>query len=353
MDVLEYIHQCTYVHADLKGANILLGFGKDGESQAYLVDFGLASHYTTKDFKPDPKKMHNGTIEYTSRDAHNGVPTIRGDLEILAYNLLHWLGGTFPWEKFLDKPVKVQESKEEFFKDVQKSVKNAATSELPSAVVQLFKYVSDMSYNDEPDYKKLRKYFEIDLKRLGKSNTGKLEFGKNLNTSLKASPKKAKTSINKTIKPSPAVVKVKTEKPITPARKRVETIELNSSPDVSPIPKGKKITPVKRITKLVGTPKISPSTPQSEIVVNNNIKSLGKPKRTYELNVELDVSMDAKVIVNVNRKRKPSSKDTENNSDDKSPKNSAKKSRATPKVSVKTTTKVGSRSSDREKKKSI
>lgn len=52
---------------------MLLGFGKNGGSQAYLVDFGLASHYTTKDFKPDPKKMHNGTIEYTSRDAHQVI----------------------------------------------------------------------------------------------------------------------------------------------------------------------------------------------------------------------------------------------------------------------------------------
>lgn len=70
LDVYEYIHECTYVHADLKATNMLLGFGKNGANQSYLVDFGLASHYTTKDFKPDPKKMHNGTIEYTSRDAH-------------------------------------------------------------------------------------------------------------------------------------------------------------------------------------------------------------------------------------------------------------------------------------------
>lgn len=69
---MEYIHSQTYVHADIKGANILTGFGKDADKQVYLVDFGLASHYTSKDFKPDPKKMHNGTIEYTSRDAHNG-----------------------------------------------------------------------------------------------------------------------------------------------------------------------------------------------------------------------------------------------------------------------------------------
>lgn len=69
---MEYIHKATYVHADIKGSNVLLGFGKGGDEQIYLVDFGLASHYTTKDYKPDPKKMHNGTIEYTSIDAHKG-----------------------------------------------------------------------------------------------------------------------------------------------------------------------------------------------------------------------------------------------------------------------------------------
>jgi vaccinia related kinase len=79
LNVLEYIHNQTYVHGDIKGANILLGFGKNCDEQTYLLDFGLACHYNTKEFKPDPKKQHNGTIEYTSRDAHLGVPTMRGD----------------------------------------------------------------------------------------------------------------------------------------------------------------------------------------------------------------------------------------------------------------------------------
>lgn len=146
----EYIHDCTYVHADLKGSNMLLGFGKNGGSQAYLVDFGLASHYTTKDFKPDPKKMHNGTIEYTSRDAHQvrnllinlncmhqiyyicvffrvekGVPTMRGDFEILAYNLIQWAGGELPWEKnkLLGTPAKVQQAKEELMSEIDSRLK--------------------------------------------------------------------------------------------------------------------------------------------------------------------------------------------------------------------------------------
>lgn len=126
LDVLAYIHRCTYVHGDLKGANMLLGPGRTGASQAYLVDFGLACHYSTAPaFKPDPKKMHNGTIEYTSRDAHCGVPTRRGDLEILAYNVVHWWSGAqLPWEagRLLEQPVRVHEAKRAFMDGGEKAL---------------------------------------------------------------------------------------------------------------------------------------------------------------------------------------------------------------------------------------
>lgn len=72
LDVLEYIHDKGYAHCDVKGTNLLLGTQKGTEDQVYLVDFGLATRYTTGELKPDPKRAHNGTIEYTSRDAHLG-----------------------------------------------------------------------------------------------------------------------------------------------------------------------------------------------------------------------------------------------------------------------------------------
>jgi len=41
------------------------------------VDYGLATHYIHdgqhRTYKEDPRKAHNGTVEFTSRDAHNGV----------------------------------------------------------------------------------------------------------------------------------------------------------------------------------------------------------------------------------------------------------------------------------------
>lgn len=87
MNILEYIHFKKYVHADIKGANLLLDLKT--RDQVYLVDFGLASRYTTKDeYKLDPKKAHNGTIEYTSRDAHMGGKYNKDPIKFRATNLL-------------------------------------------------------------------------------------------------------------------------------------------------------------------------------------------------------------------------------------------------------------------------
>lgn len=48
----------------------------------YLVDYGLAYRYCPdgvhKEYKEDPKRCHDGTLEFTSIDAHNGVGTSSG-----------------------------------------------------------------------------------------------------------------------------------------------------------------------------------------------------------------------------------------------------------------------------------
>lgn len=48
--------------------------------QVYLADYGLSYRYCPdgvhKEYKKNPKKGHNGTIEYTSLDAHKGVGKI-------------------------------------------------------------------------------------------------------------------------------------------------------------------------------------------------------------------------------------------------------------------------------------
>ncbi|CAB3230402.1 unnamed protein product [Arctia plantaginis] len=175
LDVLEYIHSRGYVHADIKGANMLLGLKKGSENQVYLVDFGLATRVREdQPFTPNPKCAHNGTIEYTSRDAHLGEPTMRGDLEILGYNMLHWLIGELPWEKSLKTPQTVQILKENFMKDVRKNV--SKYSNVPEALIKFLEYINSMKPKDVPDYAKCRKILEDYLKKQGVKSSTKLDF---------------------------------------------------------------------------------------------------------------------------------------------------------------------------------
>ncbi|XP_063048241.1 serine/threonine-protein kinase VRK1-like isoform X2 [Engraulis encrasicolus] len=161
LDVLEYIHDNEYVHADIKAANLLLDVKQPGK--VYLADYGLAYRYNPggvhKEYKENPKKGHNGTIEYTSTDAHKGVaPSRRGDLEILGYCLLHWLSGTLPWLSVLRDPAKVQEAKAKLMSNLPDSVTQLCGSAAGSAELGRFMVrVKSLGYMDRPDYQALKK----------------------------------------------------------------------------------------------------------------------------------------------------------------------------------------------------
>lgn len=76
LEALEFLHESEYVHADIKGSNLLTGMGLDA-SRVYLVDYGLAFRFNPdgshKEYAEDPRRAHDGTVEFTSIDAHNGV----------------------------------------------------------------------------------------------------------------------------------------------------------------------------------------------------------------------------------------------------------------------------------------
>ena len=81
IDSYEYLHSKGFVHKDVQGSNLLFGRGGVGKANAkkknvFLVDFGLTSRYIRngihKPFEPDVRSAHEGTAEFTSRDAHLG-----------------------------------------------------------------------------------------------------------------------------------------------------------------------------------------------------------------------------------------------------------------------------------------
>ncbi|ELR61503.1 Serine/threonine-protein kinase VRK2 [Bos mutus] len=161
LDVLEYIHENEYVHGDIKAANLLLGYRNP--DRVYLADYGLSYRYCPngnhKQYQENPKKGHNGTIEFTSLDAHKGVAlSRRSDLEILGYCLLRWLCGRLPWERNLQDPVAVQAAKTNLLDELPESVLQWAPS--GSSCREIAQYLvcaHNLAYDEKPDYQMLKK----------------------------------------------------------------------------------------------------------------------------------------------------------------------------------------------------
>ncbi|XP_059215391.1 serine/threonine-protein kinase VRK1-like [Centropristis striata] len=173
VDILEYIHDNEYVHADIKAANLMLGC-RDPD-KVYLADYGLSYRFCPdgvhKEYKENPKKGHNGTIEYTSLDAHKGLaPSRRGDLQILGFCLLHWLCGSLPWDKVLKNPTQVQEAKARLMDNLPHSVQQLSVSGASTDEVAAFlSYVETLDYQEKPNYQHVKQL-------LATVGTGRLDF---------------------------------------------------------------------------------------------------------------------------------------------------------------------------------
>ncbi|KAM9240194.1 serine/threonine-protein kinase VRK2 [Leptosomus discolor] len=181
LDTLEYIHENEYVHGDIKAANLLLGYTNPHE--VYLADYGLSYRYCPngnhKQYQENPRKGHNGTIEFTSIDAHKGVaPSRRGDLEILGYCMLQWLCGKLPWEQNLKDPVAVQTAKTKLMDELPDSVMEWDSSGSScSEIAKFLACVYGLAYDEKPKYQMFKKILLDGLESSGTTRyDGPLEF---------------------------------------------------------------------------------------------------------------------------------------------------------------------------------
>lgn len=177
---LEYLHSKHYTHNDVKAQNLLLDAGG---CDVFLVDFGLACKFKDNygfhcDGGGDERKAHEGTLEYTSRDAHIGAHSRRGDLETLGYNLVHWASGFLPWMETEDHEY-VQAQKNGFLENVETfMIKCFKPEPYPDVLKEYFEYICQLEFKTRPDYKHLRKMLGKALDELGSKPHTKLEFGK-------------------------------------------------------------------------------------------------------------------------------------------------------------------------------
>ncbi|EDL97591.1 rCG27695, isoform CRA_b [Rattus norvegicus] len=192
LDILEYIHEHEYVHGDIKASNLLLSY--KNPDQVYLVDYGLAYRYCPdgvhKEYKEDPKRCHDGTLEFTSIDAHNGVaPSRRGDLEILGYCMIQWLSGCLPWEDNLKDPNYVRQSKIRYRDNVAALMEKCFPERnKPGEIAKYMETVKLLDYTEKPLYQNLRDILLQGLKAIGSKDDGKLDFSAVENGSVNTKP---------------------------------------------------------------------------------------------------------------------------------------------------------------------
>ncbi|XP_063097310.1 serine/threonine-protein kinase VRK1 isoform X7 [Cavia porcellus] len=190
LDILEYIHEHEYVHGDIKASNLLLSY--KNPDQVYLVDYGLAYRYCPegvhREYKEDPKRCHDGTIEFTSIDAHHGVaPSRRGDLEILGYCMIQWLSGHLPWEDNLKDPNYVRDSKIRYRDNIASLMEKCFPEKnKPGEIARYMEAVKLLDYTEKPLYQKFRDILLQGLKAVGSKDDSKLDFSVMENGSLKA-----------------------------------------------------------------------------------------------------------------------------------------------------------------------
>ncbi|XP_019204701.1 serine/threonine-protein kinase VRK1 [Oreochromis niloticus] len=273
LDTLEYIHEHEYVHADVKASNLMLSHSDP--NQVYLVDYGLAYRYAPegrpKEYKEDPKKCHDGTIEFTSIDCHKGASVSRrSDLEILSYCMVQWLCGRLPWEDKLQDPLYVRDSKIRCLTFSPAGVKKNITEfmakcfssqDKPDEIQRFMEEVKSLGYTAKPPYDKLRSILQAGLKTIGAKEDGKLEF----------------TSVNGAA--SPPTKKMSKRKM---AADEAEVSEVDSNPV-----KKKRVTKKKEVNRPKKSPKKTPksrkvpsSDPKSRLVEMGTQTSLGLAQKS-------------------------------------------------------------------------
>ncbi|QRI43016.1 ankyrin repeat protein [Cheloniid poxvirus 1] len=155
---LEYIHSYGISHGDIKPENIMLDINK----RAYLIDYGIASHFMIHgkhiEYRKYQKGLRKGTVYYASLDTHNGAKvTRRGDLESLGYCMLTWMGHKLSWKRINNVSL-IHASKCDFIKRLHEG--KLKYNKKFKFIYLFIKEVTKLSYEERPDYKALIKVLD-------------------------------------------------------------------------------------------------------------------------------------------------------------------------------------------------
>lgn len=166
VDRIEYVHQMSHLHRDLKPDNFVIN--SQNGFDIYLIDFGLARRYCQiidgKVEHVSRVKMQSftGTARYASIGAQQQFTTSRkDDLESLGYILVYFLKGRLPWQQVPKanagpNGITAKQRKERIL-ELKLSTKTAELcADLPMEIESFIIYCRTLKFEETPNYAKLR-----------------------------------------------------------------------------------------------------------------------------------------------------------------------------------------------------
>lgn len=170
IDRIEYVHQMSHLHRDLKPDNFVIN--SQNGFEIYLIDFGLARRYCqlnmsnniVEHIKRIKMQSFTGTARYASIGAQQQFTTSRrDDLESLGYILVYFLKGRLPWQH-VPRPngapngITAKQRKERIL-EIKLSTKTKELCDgLPTEFESFIIYCRGLKFEDQPNYAQLRLY---------------------------------------------------------------------------------------------------------------------------------------------------------------------------------------------------
>jgi serine/threonine protein kinase len=173
LNILMKIHDNGFIHRDIKPENFLLTLSKP--TKVVLIDFGISKPYLINNqhivFKD--KKKFLGTLNFASINAHKLYEqSRRDDLESLAYMLIYFFFGELDWMDTvnenknncndIDMVEKNFESENKYVRTKKELI--ASNSNIPKVLVDFYKNVRALEFEERPNYEK---YIDTFRKELG------------------------------------------------------------------------------------------------------------------------------------------------------------------------------------------